>query len=61
MANLTVDVPWDSYISGEGKTELGNGANRFDAHRQSGTLSPSAPESPPSGPPETGGGAESAS
>lgn len=60
MADLTVDVPWDSYISGEGKTEVGNNANRFDEWRQSGTLGPYV-DSPESGPPETGGGAESAS
>lgn len=51
MADITVDVDWQILPA----TEVpGNNANRFDAWRQSGTLGPE-PESPSSGPPETGG------
>ena len=54
MPGLTTDVPWDSYISSEGKTELGNGANRFDTQRQNDTLGPQPP-SADTGPAETNG------
>jgi len=46
------DIPWA--ISTEGKHEMGNDAKRFDTHSQTGSLGPE-PDSPPSGPPETGG------
>lgn len=46
----------ETILSTEGEEVLGNGANRFDAHRQSGTIPPPV-ESPDDAPPETGGGA----
>lgn len=49
----------NSMISTEGQEELGNDARRFDVWRQTTTLGPE-PDSPSSGPPETGGGGEHA-
>lgn len=49
-------VDRNTMISTEGEEVVGNGANRFDAHRQSGTLPPPV-ESADDAPPETGGGA----
>jgi hypothetical protein len=44
----------DTVISTAGEEVIGNGANRFDAHRQSTTLGPEPPTAD-DGPPETNG------
>jgi hypothetical protein len=44
----------ETVLSTEGEEPQGNGANRFDAHTQTGTLGPTPPTAE-SGPPEQGG------